>query len=278
MKIVSSGKVLHSSKFHKKKKRKKIAILIFLFLGLSSVIYGLIYFLREDRFQVLEVSVLGENVIDRDEMITLTSELLTGFYLWVVPRSNFLVYPRRTIERALMEKFPRLSSAKLNLKERTLYIGVEERLPYALYCREATLSLETGKCYFLDEEGLIFALAPSFSGDTYLIYATKEPLAEPLGKRLVDVEEFKALSSFIADLESLNIESRALELRENEYSLLISSGGKIIWQKENPLALIQSNLEAFLSNDSIRAQEDFLERILYLNLSSENKVFYKFRY
>ncbi|MEK7176948.1 MAG: hypothetical protein AAB719_01470 [Patescibacteria group bacterium] len=277
MKIVSSGKVLHSSKFYKKKKRKKIALLIFFLFLISSITYGLVYFLREERFQVSEVSVLGENVIDRDEITLVAENLLTGFYLFVVPRSNFILYPRRTIERALVTEFPRLSSATLDLKERTLYISVEERLPHALYCREVIISQETGKCYFLDEEGLIFAPAPSFSGNSYFVYATEKAFSEPVGERLMNVEEFKAFSKFREDIKDLNVDSVALEIGEDDYQIFLSSGGKIIWQKDNELSQIFANLNAFLSDDSIRAQKDFLDRILYLNLSSENKVFYKFK-
>lgn len=277
MKIVSSGKALHSSKFHKKKRRKKIVKITFLFLLLLSLVYGILYFSRDERILISEVNVLGENVIDRDEIVAIAEKELEGFYLWVIPKKNFLIYPRQIIEESILSEFPRLSSAKLDLKKNTLYISVEERLPYALYCANISFSIETGKCYFLDNEGLIFALAPSFSGVSYFVYATEESINEPIGKRVIDAEKFKELSSFIKDLEVLNIKSKALELGDINYSLLLSSGGKIIWKKESPLSLIQTNLTAFLTSDSIREQEDFLDKILYLNLSGENKVFYKFK-
>ena len=277
MKIVSSGKVLNSSKLYKKKKRKKIIFIVLLVLGISALLYSFVYFSREERFIISGVSVLGENIVDRSDMETAVRESITGYYLWVLPKSNLFLYPRRTIEHALVEKFPRLSSASIDLSEKTLYVSVEERLPYALYCGNTNTSASGGKCYFLDNEGLIFALAPSFSGNSYFVYATEEPIEDPLGKRLVEVEEFKELINFIENLELLNIKSRALEVGTDSYSLVMSGGGEIIWRKNNPLTLIQANLAAFLANDSIKTQKDFLDKVLYLNLSNENKVFYKFK-
>jgi len=75
----------------------------------------------------------------------------------------------------------------------------------------------------------------------------------------------------------LGIESLALDVGDSEYRLTMLESGQIIWRRDSNLTLIKSNLEAFLSDNSIRAQENFLDRILYLDLRTENKVFYKFR-
>ena len=68
-----------------------------------------------------------------------------------------------------------------------------------------------------------------------------------------------------------------LELGDGEYKLFLSNNGQIIWRRNSDLALIGLNLEAFLSDDSIQAQSNFLDKILYLDLRTENKVFYKFK-
>src|SRR3989344_2019457 len=284
MKIVSSGKVLNSREFYKKKKRRKRIQLVFLSIGFLSVLSSLIYFSRQERFLVAEVMVLGEDVIDKEEIRGVAERLLRGYYFWIVPRANSFVYPRRTIERGLVEEFPRLKSADLDLSEpNTLYITVDERLPFALYCANASnfvntsLSAQADKCYFLDEEGFIFALAPFFSGVTYFIYATENQIENPIGKRFVMAEEFKLLTKFIENLEALNIRSLALEFGDDEYNLFLSGGGQIKWRRGGDLTVIHSNLEAFLSDDSIQVQSNFLDKILYLDLRTENKVFYKFK-
>lgn len=272
MKIVSSGRVLNSREFYEKKKKKRRIQLILLSIGFLAVFASLIYLSRREQFLVVEVAILGENVVDKEEIVQATRRLLAGYYLWVIPRANSFIYPRRTIERSLLEEFPRLKSLDLNLDEQhKLLITVEERKPFALYC--ANIS----DCFFLDEEGFIFALAPSFSSGVYFIYVTEDPVLNPIGKRFMTIEEFESLSRFKETLTMLSIEFSALEVGDSEYRLSIFDSGQIIWRRDSDLVLIESNLEAFLSDNSIRVQENFLERILYLDLRTENKVFYKFK-
>ncbi|KKT79178.1 MAG: hypothetical protein UW76_C0035G0008 [Parcubacteria group bacterium GW2011_GWF2_44_8b] len=270
MKIVSSGKVLNSREFYEKKKRRRRIQLVLLSIGFLSILSSLVYLSRLKQFLIIEVAIQGENVIDKEEITQTARRLLAGYYLWVIPRANTLIYPRRAINQSLIEKFPRLKSVNLNLGEQQkLLITVEERAPFALYC--------ISDCFFLDEEGFIFANAPSFSSGVYFVYVTENPVLNPLGKRFITIEEFESLSRFKETLAMLGIESLALDVGDSEYRLTMLESGQIIWRRDSNLTLIKSNLEAFLSDNSIRAQENFLDRILYLDLRTENKVFYKFR-
>ena len=272
MKIVSSGKVLNSREFYEKKKSRRRIHLILLSIGFLAILFSLVYLSRQERFLINEITVQGENVIDKEEIAQSAQHLLAGYYLWVIPRANTLIYPRRAINQSLIEKFPRLKSVDLNLGEQQrLLITVDERKPFALYCES------TSDCFFLDEDGLIFAPAPSFSSGVYFVYVTEDPILNPIGKRFMTIEEFESLSRFKETLMMLSIKSSALEIGDSEYRLSLFNSGQIIWRRDSDLVLIQSNLEAFLSDDFIRAQENFLDRILYLDLRTENKVFYKFR-
>ena len=271
MKIVSSGRVLNSAAFYKKKKRRKRLQFILIFIGVLEIIFSLIYFFRQEQFLITTIVVTGENVIAKEEITQTVRHLLDGYYLWIIPRANTFIYPRQTIEQNLTEAFPRLKSIDLNVDElRTLILTVEERAPFALYC-------VGDKCFFLDKEGLIFAPAPSFSAGVYFIYRTEDLIENPIGKRFVTPEEFGSLLKFMETLSILNIRPSTLEIGIDDYSLFLSDGGRIIWRRGDDLLFIRSNLEAFLSDDSIRAQSDFLKKILYLDLRTENKVFYKFK-
>jgi len=278
MKIVSSGRSLYSSEFYKKKKRRKRIWLIIIFVGILLFLYSLIYVSRDARLLIVEVMVREENTIDKEEIEQAVRDMLAGHYIWVIPKTNALIYPRWSIKQSLLEEFPRLKSVNLDLSGfQTLIISVEERAPFALYCARVFNLTEDSDCYFIDKDGFIFAQAPSFSGVAYFVYAVQNPIEEPLGKKFITNEELKQLTGFVENLSALNIYPSALEFRADEYSLYLPSGGQIMWRKNNDLTLIHSNLEAFLSDDSIRAQSNFLDKILYLDLRTENKVFYKFR-
>lgn len=277
MKIVSSGRVLNSREFYKKKKRRNRIKLILIFIVIVSAITYLIYLSRQERFQITGVEVLGENIVDREEMIQKTEQLLNGYYLWLIPRYNTFFYPKGGIKFSLLADFPRLKSVNLKLDEsKKLNISVEERAPFALYCDSTSSPRETIDCYFLDSEGFIFALAPSFSRGVYFVY-TGDMIEKPIGQWLVNEEEFQSLLSFIKRLGELNIAPVGLDFSDGEYTLVLPSEGKITLRRGSDLAQVYTNLEAFLNDDSIKSQTNFLDKILYLDLRSENKVFYKFR-
>jgi len=270
MRIVSSGRVINSSEFYKKKQRRRRVQLILLAIGFLSVLASFIYFVRQEKFLITGVVVEGENVVQKEELVRTAESLLKGYFFWTMPRASIFLYPRRVIKHSLASAFPRLKSVDLALDDsRQLVVAVDERAPFALYC--------ISDCFFLDEEGFIFALAPSFSSGVYFVYVTENPVLNPLGKRFITIEEFKSLSRFMETLTALSIRPSVLDVGDNEYRLTLLESGQIIWRRESDLALIESNLEAFLSDNSIRAQENFLDRILYLDLRTENKVFYKFR-
>ncbi len=277
MKIVSRGKVLNSPEFYKKKRRKRKIKIILLSLGLLIIVVSLVYFSRHERIQIAEITVSGETVVSEDAIVSTVEETLSGYYFWLIPRSNALVYPRGVVEQTLFKKFPRLKSINLNLDNfQKLYIAVEERVPDALYCTIFSTT-DISECYFIDENGFIFAPAPSFSDGVYFVYTTRDLIENPLGKRFISPNDFELLTKFIKSLETLGIYSSALAIEADQYIIFLPNYAQIIWRKDANLLVIYANLEAFLSDDSIKAQENFLEKITYLDLRTENKVFYKFR-
>lgn len=277
MKIVSSGRVLNSSEFYEKKRRKRrFQLILFIFVCLSGLSF-FVWLSRRETFLIAEVVIPAENIVGKEEVVHAARRALAGYYLWLVPRANAFIYQRRALEQNLVDAFPRIKSVTLTLDGfRRLVIMVEERTPFALYCANGLDLLNISECYFLDENGLIFASTASFSRGVYFIYTTPELLVDPLGKRFIKTDEFQSLSIFVKTLTALNIHPFALEVVEDEYRLLLSNGGKIIWRRDADLALIRSNLEAFLSHDSIRNQDSFLDRISLLDLRTESKIFYRF--
>jgi hypothetical protein len=278
MKIVSSGKVLNSPKFYEKKKRKERLRLILALVSLLVVVFLFVYLSRHEKFLITEVVVKGENIRDTDEITTIVSQLLGQRYLWVIPKNNIALMPRGVIKDFLYQKFPKFKSINLDIEGwHTLNIYLEEHVPFALYCREALSPVEASECYFIDEEGLIFDQAPSFSNAVFFVYATSEPKENPLGEKIIPTEELKLLSEFIKSLATLDIYPLAVEIADDRYSLVLPSGGKIIWRRDADLALIHLNLSAFLSDEAIKSQSNFLERMSQLDLRTENKVFYRFQ-
>lgn len=273
MKIVSRGNTISTTEYLEKKqkaRRKKLA-------WLSGIIFVLLVFLvllsRVEKFRIHEVTVSGTQIVNADEVVSTVKGTLNGYYLYLVPKNNSLLYPKSQIAHTLSEKFPRLSHIEVTLSgSQSLHVEALEREPFALYC----LSAESSTCYFLDKEGFVFDFAPSFSSGVYFVY-TKDGLTDPLGKALLPQAEFQTLSTFVSKLSPLGLAPISLLMTESEYQLTLRNGGKVLWSREADLAHIYSNLESFLKNPEIKGQKDFLDKIATLDLRTENKVFYTFR-
>lgn len=272
IKLVSTGKGIHSPEFYKKK--KKIKRIKRILLTIVSVLFAalLVFLVRYERFLISEVRVSGEGISDTQEIISEVERRLADNYLWIIPKSNALFYPRRTIRAALYDEFPRFQSVNLSLSGlNTLVVEVEEREPFALYCKTSD------DCYFMDEDGLIFAEAPSFSAGVYIPHSLENPPESPIGEIFLPKDDFDKLLWFVDSLASLGINPVSVQAGEREYQLTLPAGGAILWQRGSDPSLIRANLEAFLSSEPIRSQGNFLYRVDSLDLRTENKVFYKFK-
>jgi hypothetical protein len=270
--IVSTGKTISTSEYLEKrtKEKRKFQIIV---SGIVLVLVILAIFLsRLSNLQIKNVVVMGAAATGEDVVREKVRETLSGHYLWLVPHSNALLYRKGKIESVLREEFPRFSNIDISLSGlETLEISVTEREPFALYCAGSEL------CWFVDREGFIFSVAPSFSDGVYFVYNQGEFIGEPLGKHFLNPQEFMNLSQFIEALHSLGFKPLSLSLRGKDRILKLESGGEVIWGGESDLGRTLNNLESFLNSPAIKSEKDFLNRISELDLSTEDKVFYKFK-
>lgn len=275
MKLIG-GEAIHSPEFHKKRqKEKRVRRFIIAGLALLLVVAPLLI-LRNENFLLANIEIEGNSVTHDEDITGIVKEHISGKYLWVLPKSNALLYPRKAIKKDLLARIPRISRVEIEAPTaNSLHISVEEREPLALYCTDISNLSNPEGCYFLDKEGFIFSEAPAFSGNVYFIYTKPEVIAEPLGKQYLPAEIFRPFPEFVKSLENLGVHARALEAKADEFNLILPNSGRIIWRAADDLSIIRSNLEAFLADDSI--SNNFLDRVLYIDLRFENKVFYKFQ-
>lgn len=277
-KIVSTGKTLSSPEYYRKKQREKRRKIIIFSTVILLILVIVVIVARLERLQISSIEVRGADVIPADDVKKVVGEILDDSYLWLIPKSNFLIYPRSSIERSLLDTYPRFSAVATSLVgSKTVEISVVEREPYALYCADVSNLNEVSSCYFLDERGFIFDDAPAFSGAVYFIYTLSEPLEDPKGSEYMEVGEFKEVTKFVEELEKLGLRGLALEATENDLRVVMSPGSQLLWKRGDDLDLIYSNLAAFMNSKEIKSQPDFLDRVLVLDLRIENQVRYRFK-
>jgi hypothetical protein len=269
---------IHSPEFQKKKKKRLKLFLIVTISALVLLVSSAVYASRRPSLLISDIYVGGNQVTSSDEIKRLVGLELQGRYFWLIPRSNAFLYPRKDIQESLKGSINRIKSVETSLSgSQTLNIQISEREPFALYCEDISELYSPSQCYFLDNEGFIFSIAPSFSGDVYFVYSTDEPLADPIGKYYLPAEEFSRISLFRDELSKMDVNLRAFKIAGDEYKFILPTGGEIKWQREDDVQLVLLNLQALLFDDSIRATPGFIDKVVHIDLRLKNKIFYKLK-
>lgn len=153
-------------------RRTRTIICASVLVGVAVILIGSSYISGLHGFTIDVVQIEGAEVVDEADIETVVFDAMDGRYMWLYARSNALMYPKRKVRAAIAEAFPRIKDIEIELDSMdVMHIAITERDPYALWCgREyvpETLP-EDENCGFIDEEGVVYADAPSFSGDVFL--------------------------------------------------------------------------------------------------------------
>ena len=278
MKIIGNKNALHTPEFHKKKLIERRIRIIIISLVILAIIIVPVLVLRNKNFLITNVEVKGNAVSKTEEIKTIIDNNISGNYLWVIPHSNALLYPKNKIIKDLMNTIPRLSNVDINSSNvQSIVVNVQERTPTALYCKDVSNTSTPVDCYFIDANGFIFSEAPAFSGGVYFVYSSEPLLDVPLRAQFMEVKKYKLLDVFIKSIGDAGLYPKVFVSKKSEYHLILSNGGDIMWKEGQNLDQIRSNLVAFVEDSNFQKDKNNLNNILYIDLRFGNKIFYKYK-
>lgn len=262
------------------KRRRKKRILLSIGIGLIVIIAlllagGGMYVLRLPVFQLTTITISGNSVTETSDIQKTVRSVLSGTYVWIIPKTNTFVYPENKIESQIVSTYPRITNARVHrVGTQTLDIDIEERTPFALWCQS-----EDSNCYFLDGTGYIYAPAPSFSGAVYSTFIGGIGTSSPIGTTLMSPDHLSNLISFSKAVSNLGLMSKAIVLDEdNNYEILLESGGRILFNDDISFDKILKNLETIVTNPKLSLNsEKGLQNLEYINLRFGDKVFFKMK-
>jgi len=227
--------VSRQSKTFTRRRRERMSIVIgALVITLIAITFG---FSRLTMISALTIDSIAVEGTEGDADLAQTlravaEEAIGGEYLGLFSRSNILIYPRRRIEAATIAASPRIMETDVRaLDRRTIAVTVRQRDPSAVVCASlpdfdgATLAIDEAKsCYFADAEGLLYRVAPQFSGYSHRRYyipslATSSPDAEA-GVLALDPTRFRALQDLYDAVRAHGILAEAILVKDDgEYEL-----------------------------------------------------------
>ncbi|MEI6345888.1 MAG: hypothetical protein WCO79_01520 [bacterium] len=273
---------------HEQKIRKAIVASVSLLIILACVIIVA----RLRIFQIQSVRVEGNSVTATGDVQAKVVDLTAGNYLFVFPKTNVLLYPKRVILTALKKEWFRIDtvSAELNGQWRgraELTIQMSERKPMYVWCGSVPLAVVlpgsgSEDCLYSDETGYLYATAASFSGTPYVkLYGGVANDLSPLGAHFLASSTPNAFGSALSFVSAIggveffgaSFKPMALIAKENNEFEVVAAGGTRIFFTLNQD--IQRSIEAF--RRVVDSEHLITVPVEYIDLRYGNKVYYKNR-
>lgn len=237
-----------------------ISILILLVIGVVYLVF------RSSFFQIAGLEVVGsqKNEEIKGELISVLSKT-SKFRSWLGPE-NILFWSPKTIQKIPPSLF---WLSDLTLKRdwfsRKISIEVKERQSWLLWCSADS------SYYWLDETGIVFALAPQAEG--FIVPKVFTENGQPLlfGQPFSDNSDLvKNTLEIIKQLQDSSLPvSRFLIKDINLQEMTVETGGPELYFS---LRYLPQNLSQLLANLAGRVNFQKLE---YVDFRVENRIYYK---
>ena len=269
--------VLYHSRM--RKRRRHLRRLIFWLAGGISLFVGILFLLLFSSYvRVRHVTVGGATTVEPVVIEEAIHDMFGSFVYGFIPQSNIFFLATERIQNRLMESFPQMASADVTYSFRHgLHVEVVERARWALYCRggnEAT----PPPCYYIDDQGVAYAIAPSISGDIMLRINDEKNKTEisHLGSSVVEQAVVEKIQSFLEQLKK-RFSIRVYEVfMGNEYPSHLVFGTEEGWRLITEFATVP---ETSLDDLALVFEKQVKDRrnLEYVDVRFAEKVFYKYR-
>lgn len=247
-------------------KNKKIFWLALLFLA---VLGGVLYGFSRPEFRITEVEVIGSKRVSEDLVREKVQQELVRTFLGFIPKSHSLLYPKTSIQDALVKEFPAFSRVSLSLRNlSTLRVFVYEREPLALWCDPKE------ECFLIDETGFIFA--PADFGTEHMYYRIEGGVGtETLRDVAISKEKLSKLLSFLKRLEDVNLQPETvLQKEQGELEVLLHGGTRLLLREDGYEKAFIS-LETLISQHALPVKGSGDLSAAYVDLRYGNKIYFK---
>lgn len=266
------------------------------FLIVVGLIVGLIFLLRAISYakglSITEVVVSGTIYADSQKIERSIEKYLEKPVLGIFSRRNIFLISRYRLEEYVKAENKGLKGAVVDIKDKVINIKISEYKPDYLWCGDTPPLVwdEVLSCFYVSEDGFIFSKSPFFSGNAYFKFYG--PLGEgfsiiPIGSRISDLTQFFALVEFRDAIKKLGLKPESIAISGLDTITMQLSRGenrdqneatpKIIFNKNQNFRTLARHLEAAIAQEELKnSLADRYNKLLYIDLRYDSKVFYKF--
>ncbi|MFT5281117.1 MAG: hypothetical protein ACI9AR_000574 [Flavobacteriaceae bacterium] len=269
-----------SKKVDDKRKRKfkrisRISLIVsFSFIALFFLV-GFIF--SRPTFLVKDISIIGVQALEEEDIQEYLQERMQERIFGTYSRGSALFFSEQYMEESLLEQFPRIERVMFVVNESKVSVIITERGSLYLGCFDR----ETDTCYFVDEKGFVFAESPYFSGTVFFRWYPNKHIQ--IEDTVSSFETFNSLTSLADRISEVNMTVYGLEFLEKTYRLYIDNPHKNkkaayieISKDFDEEQVMQYISKALATEDLSKRFVDEREKLEYIDLRFESKIFYRF--
>lgn len=236
---------------------------------------GLALLIRWPTLQVKTIDVVGTKVADPEDVVRFVQSQIAGDYAYVLPKASMLLVPTASIAKWTKRQFPRFETVDVRRKGVDgLIVTVDEYDGTSLWCER------DDACFFMTDDGIVFAPAPIFSGDAYIKIFVGAPSALPFTP--LSADEQTLIAALIDRLPSIGIAPAEFHgVSDHELDVYFTHFGQHARLMIDPsidgdamLEDLATGLETDPLKTLFHSERQSLE---YLDARFANKVIYKFK-
>jgi cell division septal protein FtsQ len=225
--------------------------------------------------QVDNVEISGNSEIESLEIRKVFDEKVIGSFMGIVPRNNFLLISKSGVESLLKEKFRNISSVTVTKRfPNSIRIEISERKGLLVWCEKED------KCFLIDENGFAYDQADFGSQEisqNHLLKITDKSAREvSLGDDVLTPDYVKYVLNIKESLTKLGFELSeeysTPSRMSNEIDVKTKGLTEIFFSTQYELDRAVKTLEIVLKKELESVGK---EKIAYIDLRTQNKVFYK---
>jgi hypothetical protein len=236
-----------------------------------------IYCLYLDNLKIKDISVSGNSTVSQDEIVSIVKNELNKKDLWLIPTDNFFFFKRLTIPKKILEDIKKINTVSIYFSDfNKIIIDVSERTSKNLWCNNLKGNLE--KCYFMDDQGFVYADAPDFDENLFPKYFGLITSSNPIGQNYFNNSRFSEISKLFSDIKGMNFNPVSFNAISNdEYEVGLALGGKIMLNNEKVFQNFLIDLKTLVNNGYIKTDDSTLSKLNHIDLRFGNKVHFDFR-
>lgn len=249
---------------------RNILIVLFLIVAIYSFVFS-------SFLEINEINIINDGNIAQEDILREVNRKIDGKNLKVISKRNFIFCNSSNIERELKNDFKKIKTISVNKKfPNKLNIEIQERKLILSLCSR-------GDCYFIDEKG--YAYEKMSSDSSFINRSETIELIDESGKEIFE-NEYVLLPSYIefivaiadelkmdTDVEILN-EYRTKSRISEELIVQTKKGWDIYFNAKVPIEKSIQTLKTLLNRHLLLRD---LHELEYIDLRSENKVFYRMK-